>query len=298
MAKLHYKLTQETEDSLLRIERLYGRLEGQIVPQKLLLNLERTNLINSSFASNKIEGNTLSLLEVTNLLLGERMPVNHEEQDVKNYFEILKKLPEYKDKKLSIETILFFHKFLFEKQRPEIAGKIRNEVVVVGKKMIDGKLNIKHRPPDINPMLIQRRLINLLDYILEIKINPILKCGIFHHQYVYIHPFVDGNGRTGRLLTSLLFMKLGYKINKYFVLDDYFEMDKALYSDKLHTADEGDLSEWLEYFVTGVENSLASSLAKIDAGVKESKIKLRLTKNEKKTLDKTACFQFTFEFGK
>jgi len=285
VAKIKFELTQKAVDSLLQIERLYGRLEGMLLPQKLLVNLERDNLISSSFSSNKIEGNTLSLLEVTNLLLGERIPVNHEEQDVRNYFEALKKLPQYADKKINIETILFLHRLLFEKQHPEFAGKIRDDIVVVGKKDIDGYIKTKHNPPYHNSFLIQNALVKLIDYIEDLKLSSIVKCAIFHHQFLYLHPFIDGNGRVGRLLTTLLFLKYGYKINKYFILDDYYEVDRIKYSDMLHSADNGDLTLWIEYFLEGVESSLASSLAKVGLGVRERVVSLRLTKNEKLALE-------------
>ena len=88
--KPKYSLTPKILLNINEIERLYGRLEGMTIPQQLLLNLERDNLIQSSFASNSIEGNPLSEAQVSNLILNDRVPVNRDEKEVVNYFQILK----------------------------------------------------------------------------------------------------------------------------------------------------------------------------------------------------------------
>jgi Fic family protein len=63
-------------------------------------------------------------------------------------------------------------------------------------------------------------------------------------------------------LTALLLLQSGYQINKYFVLDDFYDVDRERYSDSLSEADQGRLDVWLEYFAEGMEYSLQSALAK------------------------------------
>ena len=77
-----FTLSAKLLTNITEIERFYGRLEALRVPQNLQLNLERRNLIRSSYISNSIEGNPLSLPEVTNLLLSSRLPVNRDEKEV------------------------------------------------------------------------------------------------------------------------------------------------------------------------------------------------------------------------
>jgi Fic family protein len=115
--------------------------------------------------------------------------------------------------------------------------------------------------------------------------QAVIKAGIFHHQFQFYHPFMDGNGRIGRILTSLILAKAGYKINKYFVLDDYYDVNRYEYSDKLHSADYADETAWLEYFSEGVMHSLESALIKIDEGMKYLNVELRPTVTEQKYLD-------------
>jgi len=284
MINTKYKLSKKLLENISTIERLYGQLESQVVPKELLLNLEKHNLVKSSFSSNSIEGNPLSQEEVTNLILGGRVPANRDEKEVKNYFDILKQIgKEYSI--LDLETILKIHKQLLDGVENEIGGEIRNKKVVVGNPAQDGSVIIKHEPPKHTQKEIEILLEELIEWTESSEELPILKAGIYHHEFVYIHPFVDGNGRTCRLTTTLLLDKLGYKINKYFILDDYYDIDRIQYSDSLHSADSGDKTEWLEYFTDGVKYSLQSALAKIEEGLKSISFDMRPTNREKDVLE-------------
>jgi Fic family protein len=288
MFKPKFTISPKIISNLTQIERIYGQLEGLRIPKKLELNLERSHLIKSTYISNSIEGNSLSLPEVTNLLLGDRVPVNRDEREVKNYFDLLKSLDKYLEKDLTISTVTDIHAQLLESVDNQIAGLIRDNRVIVGSyKTKDGnsKLYVKHEPPFHKKLEIEKALVELLEWVQkDTKTPPILKIGIFHHQYVYIHPFIDGNGRTCRLLTALIFLKYNYQINKYFVLDDYYDIDRFQYSNKLSTADKGDKSEWLVYFTDGVKYSLQSALARIESVMKNEKVTDRPTSKEQETL--------------
>lgn len=288
MLQPHYTLTPQILTNLTQIERFYGQLEGMRIPQKLELNLERDYLIQSTYISNSIEGNPLSLPEVTNLLLGDRVPANRDEREITNYFDLLKSLNQYVSQPLTVDSITDLHGKLLNSVDNEIAGTIRNtRVVVGGYKTEDGvpKLHVKHEPPFHKKTEIEQALKELVNWIAsDIKTSPLLKIGIFHHQYVYIHPFTDGNGRTCRLLTALLFLKYQYQINKYFVLDDYYDLDRFAYSDMLSSADRGDLSQWLAYFTDGVKYSLQSALARVETAVQNQKVAERPTPKEQQVL--------------
>jgi len=285
MFKPKYTLTPAILANLSEIERLYGRLEGLTIPQHLLLNLQRDNLIQSAYVSNSIEGNPLSQAEVTNLLLNDRVPVNRDEKEVVNYFNILKTLDKRVHKLLDINQILDMHKVLMEGVKDEIKGKIRNKEIVIGNYGEDNRIIVKHNPPFHSREEIELLMEELLDWFQNNQELPILKAGIFHHHFVYIHPFEDGNGRVCRLSTALIFLKNNYLINKYFVLDDYYDIDRQQYSDVLHTADFGDKTEWLEYFTEGVKYSLQSALGKIESGLSKLTFDIRPTPREQEALE-------------
>jgi len=284
MFKPKYSITQKILININEIERLYGRLEGIRMPKQLYLNLERENLIQSSFASNSIEGNPLSQAEVSNLLLNDRVPVNRDEKEVVNYFQILKTLDTKINKPLDLTLILETHDKLMAGVKNEIKGKVRNRQIVVGNRGVNNKLFIKHNPPYHTKSQIEKAMIELLNWLQDAKELPILKTGIFHHQFVYIHPFEDGNGRVCRLLTALLFLKHKYLINKYFVLDDYYDIDRIQYSDNLHSADIGNQTQWLEYFTDGVKYSLQSASGKIETGLAKLTFDIRPTSREREAL--------------
>jgi len=286
MFQPNYQLNPLILSNITQIDRFYGQLEGLRLPKKLELNLESKNLIQSSYVSNSIEGNPLSLLEVTNLLLGDRVAVNRDEKEIINYFNILSNLTF--DKPLNFKTILEIHKDLMKGVEDNIAGQIRDKRIVVGKYVEkEGKVDVKvkHEPPFHSKLKIEIALEDLLQWLDSNDKMPIsLKAGIFHHQFVYIHPFEDGNGRTCRLLTALIFLKSKYLINKYFVIDDYYDIDRLQYSDMLHTADLGDSTKWLEYFTDGVKFSMQSALEKAKNSLTTLNIQDRLSEREEEVL--------------
>lgn len=288
MYRPRYELTPKLLTNIAASERFYGRLEGMRLPPELGFNLERNNLVKSSYISNSIEGNPLSLPEVTNLLLGDRIPVNKDEKEVKNYFEILKNLSAYSSGPIRLDSITSIHRQVLTGVKDDIAGKIRNTKVVIGGYFKNGgksSFRVKHEPPFHRRKKIEKAASELLDWLENSSGVPtIVKVGVFHHQFVYLHPFEDGNGRTCRLLAALIFLKHNYAINKYFVLDDYYDIDRILYSDKLHSADSGNETEWLEYFSDGVRYSLQGALSRAENALTTLKKDLRPTEKEKQVL--------------
>lgn len=283
-----FKRSNQLLTNIAEIERLYGQIEALRLPEKLELNLKRDNLIKSTYASNRIEGNPLTLPEVTNLLLEERIPVNRDEKEVVNYFNLLSSLPELNQRAINLDLVRELHGQVLAGV-DATAGAIRDRKVVVGK-YVGGKspatLRVKHDPPFHKRAEIEASLEDLLAWERQVHNLPtIIKTGCFHHEFVFIHPFEDGNGRVCRILTALLFLKDGYLINKYFVLDDYYDIDKILYSDKLHSADAGDKTQWLEYFSDGVKYSLMSALDKVKKAVQTLSLKDRPSKKESQVLE-------------
>lgn len=289
MFKPNYTLTNKIFSNVATSERLYGQIEALRLPEKLELNLKTNNLIESTYISNKIEGNPMNLRQVTNLLLNDRIPANRDEKEIANYFAMLDNLESLKDKKITIDLILEIHKKLFENLHQK-AGYFRNEVVAVGRytkgENDSQSFKIKHLPPYHAMPEIKKALEELIEWEeKETELPIFLKTGIFHHEFVYIHPFEDGNGRACRIFTALLFLKAGYRINKYFILDDYYDIDRITYSDMLHTADEGNKTEWLEYFTDGIKYSLQSALSKAQNSMRTLKMIDRPTPKEKGVLD-------------
>jgi Fic family protein len=84
----------------------------------------------------------------------------------------------------------------------------------------------------------------------ETQINPVIVAGIAQFQLVHIHPFVDGNGRSARLLSTLCLYKTGYDFKRLFTISEYYDRDRPAHYKALQTVRESgmDMMGWLEYF--------------------------------------------------
>lgn len=95
----------------------------------------------------------------------------------------------------------------------------------------------------------------LVDWLgTDTGIHPVLVSGIAQFQLVQIHPFVDSNGRTARLLSTLCLYRSGYDFKRLFTISEYYDRNRAAYYRALQTVREQDLdlTVWLEYFCEGL----------------------------------------------
>jgi Fic family protein len=139
-------------------------------------------------------------------------------------------------------------------------GKLREEPVFVNNPKTR---QVAYLPPEHAevPMLMQ----NLLDYVLknENKIDALILAGIFHKQFVVIHPFVDGNGRTARLAVKVLLAKMGLNTFNLFSFENYYNQNVSKYFQEVgllgnyyDIVDSLDFTGWLEYFTDGIIDEL------------------------------------------
>ncbi len=267
MFKPNFTLNFRILNILASIERLYGKIQGEKLIPSLSLRLSQENQILATHYSTSIEGNPLSPQDVTNVVLGDRVPTTKSEKEVKNYFTILTHLPNQAREKQSL-TVDFtekLHKKLLEGiEEKKDLGAVRNGPVFVGHQT-KLELVVKHNPPFHTAPEIKKALDALFDWMkTEKELHPLLKAAIMHHHFAYIHPFFDGNGRLARILTTYYLLTEHYEVSKYFILDDYYDIDRSLYSDCLHSADKGDKTQWVEYFLEGIASSLQAALARIE----------------------------------
>lgn len=247
------------------IERLYGQLISEKLIPSLSLKLTQENQILATHYSTSIEGNPLTPGEVTNILLGDTIPTTKSEREVKNYFNALNHVSvlAMEKKPFSLSLVLDLHRKVMHQIEIKHPGEFRSSKVIVGHRGMVG-LVVKHDPPAHTVPQIKSRLQSLFDYINKPNdISPLILAGILHHEVAYIHPFYDGNGRVTRLLTAYYLLLHGYDVTKYFILDDYYDIDRLEYSDKLHSADVGDKTVWLGYFLEGIAHSLRAALERI-----------------------------------
>ncbi|MDP3940851.1 MAG: Fic family protein [bacterium] len=270
-----FTFTLRIINELSKIERLYGKMASEKLIPSLALQLATENQILATHYSTSIEGNPLTPLDVTNIILGDQVATTKPDREVKNYFAVLTKLFDLERQRVPITTELTrdLHKQLMEGLETKNLGEFRDSGVFVGHKERD-QLVIKHNPPFHTRLEIEKALNERFDWVMQNdEIHPMVKAGILHHEFVYVHPFLDGNGRLARLLTAYYLLLKQYEVARYFILDDYYDVDRHLYSDSLHTADSGDETSWLEYFLEGIAYSLQAASGRIEimrkAGVEE-----------------------------
>ena len=245
--------------------------------------LKQDALIKSSHYSTSIEGNPLNLEEVKTLINNNQEPTTKAEQEVLNYFNVLNNLNKYSDEIITKNTILSVHKDLTKDllKNPEYEGKFRDTRVFIGN-LHTQKIN--YIPPDAYkvPGLIDE----LLDWLNNStdEMYPVIIAGILHYELVRIHPFIDGNGRTSRLMATLILSIHKFNIDNYFTLDEYYNQDRQAYVDALKSADKNhDLTNWLEYFCQGVLYSIdkvKSEVLKLDQITLKYDNTIELTPNE------------------
>jgi len=224
------------------------------------VSLRKDAIIRSAHSSTAIEGNPLTLKEVSDLAQGRKVMARRKDQlEVLNYFEALDKIPDFASRNpFTLNDLLEIHKTITKDtlEKPEYEGTIRPVQVIIGNPVTK---EVTFRPPPTEEVL------KLIEDFLEwfnspiiYELNSVIVAGLIHYELVRIHPFIDGNGRTARIMATMLLYKRGFDLKRFFALDDYYDHDRNSYYDALQTVDQNtlDVTEWLEYFTDGVAISI------------------------------------------
>jgi Fic family protein len=279
MFRPNFRYTNKIVNNLTKIAAARELIFNSPLIPKWEVSLRREAIICSAHSSTAIEGNRLSLEQVSDLAHGrEVMATRKDKQEVKNYLNVLESIDKLaKEGKITEDIILKIHKSVAEGtlENPSDCGVYRNRYVVVANR-ITGE--VFFRPPSNEevPGLV-RALVEWLNSTDVETIDPIIEAGIAHYEFVRIHPFVDGNGRTARVLATLILYLRGFDTKQFFCLDDYYDSDRPAYYRALQSVGQNtlDLTNWLEYFVEGVNVSTAAVKERI---IRLSSERLRKTK--------------------
>ena len=262
-----YTITKEILDNLTKIEAIKNSFDDKPLSPVLLSSLHNSAKINSTHYSTKIEGNMLTLEEVTQSLNSMAKYVAphrpRDEKEVKNYYNALSYMEDYltKGSELNETFIKKIHAMIEGQKSPTPYRTEQNAIY----DSTDGSL--VYLPPevkDVAPMMADL-LLWLADNI-SVLPTPVA-AGLFHYQFVTIHPYIDGNGRTARLITSFIMRKFGYGLKGIYSLDEYYAQDLQTYYRALAThphhnyyegRHEADLTGWLNYFIAGVASAFSN----------------------------------------
>lgn len=264
--KPKYTITDKLLFTMREIGEAIGEIKSFGMTQKTLARLELEARELSSYASTSIEGNPLPLTDVKKLLKTRKEHMRDTEREVLNYNKALQTLyTSVRSGKftLNLKTLENIQKQAVNglMENPDDCGHIRQAPVIIrNPRKID---EIVFIPPDAKEVTI---LLNELNNFVNThvgKIDSIILAGLFHRQYVIIHPFMDGNGRTARLLTTAILGKAGLDLFEIFSFENYYNQNITRYfkavgleGDYYELKDSIDFTHWLEYFAEGILDEL------------------------------------------
>lgn len=256
MFKPRFTYTNKIVRSLTRISAAREAIINSPLIPRWEVTLRGEAIIHSAHSSTSIEGNRLSLEQVSELARGrEIMATRKDRQEVLNYLNVLENIGKLaKGNSINENDILEIHRRVTKDtlDNPGDCGVYRSRYVVVANRFTG---EVFFRPPKNEevPGLIGK-LVEWINSKEAKGLDPVVEAGIVHYEFVRIHPFVDGNGRTTRVLAALLLYLRGFDTKQFFCLDDYYDSDRQSYYRALQSVDQKtlDLTSWLEYFIEGV----------------------------------------------
>ena len=211
--------------------------------------LRRKSRIRSIHSSLAIENNQLSLFQVEDVINGKMVIGEQKDiQEVKNAYEAYEQID--KINPYSIEDLKKIHgilTFLIEKD----AGKFRNH----GEGVYDGDICIFTCPPH---KLVPSLMDNLFDWMNKVKdtINPLILSSVFHYEFVFIHPFHDGNGRTARLWQTAI-LSHWEKAFTYLPIESVIKKNQEEYYKVIDNCNKaGNSTEFIEFMLKMIDDTI------------------------------------------
>ena len=198
--------------------------------------------IQSTESSNSIEGIKTTETRLRQLMSEKVAPRNRDEKEIAGYRDALNIVHEnFEYIPLTPNYILQLHKIMFSHTDSSFGGSFKNVQNYISATKADCTVYTLFTPlaPYETPVAMQKLCDEFNRVIGEDKIDPLLVIPVFIHDFLCIHPFIDGNGRMSRLLTTLLLYRSGYEVGKYISLESKIEKDKGAYYDALEMSQAG-----------------------------------------------------------
>lgn len=239
---------------------------------------QKDALVRTVHFGTHIEGNELNLSEAERVIEGEEIAGRERDiQEVMNYRKVMDYISNNTQKEIDEVLIKELHRLTVNNILPDPeSGSLRTTQVVV-KNSHTGEVSF--RPPMAVAIPFQiRDLLEFINSDTKEDFHTVIKSGSVHYELVRIHPFIDGNGRVARALSTLILFQEGYDIRRFFSLEEYFDSDPQSYYEALQSVEkkDGDLTLWLEYFSLGLAIELSKIKAKVEAISVDGKIKEKL----------------------
>ena len=285
MFEPRFTITNAIAADLTRIERSVGFMSAARLSDDWIRGMQVNALTLEAHHTTHIEGTQLTLEQATQLLAGQTIP-EADPDDVRellNYRTAFDLVAEYvgSGEPMTEALIREIHKRLVKDVRGGSAtpGRYR-----LGQNLIVNSVTREtvYTPPpahEVEPLMTE--LVQWLNA--DTRINTVLVSGIAQFQLVHIHPFIDGNGRTARLLATLVMYRGNYDFKRLFTLSEFYDRDRSAYYVALQSVrgHDMDMTSWLEYYVGGLATQMQEVRSKGEQIIKTDVLALRFELSER-----------------
>jgi Fic family protein len=242
------------------IGRLQGRIAAFRVDVSWIPALQKDARTRNAHSSTAIEGNPLTLEQVRAVADGTYVPVTQEraKREVLNYFAAMRYIEGHSTQsRITHDEVFRLHKIMAgEVMDQGEAGRYRTIRVRVGN-------HVPPLPEDVSALMFE-----LLDWwnTSAPDLSPLLSSAALHYRFEEIHPFADGNGRTGRALALWELYRRGFDSHHIFSVDEFYWEDRPRYYAALQAVERagGDLTTWMEYIAEGLQGTLERAWRRIE----------------------------------
>ena len=256
----HFNLTPEILKSLQEIEQARTVVGMTRLPPVVAERLRQRARLRSTHFSTRIEGNRLTLAE-TEQVIQEGVRLKGRERDVREvqrYYLALEQIEDWTESKFPITAarIRKLHALLYRGKRSRPTPWRDGQNVIR-----DSNGDLVYLPPEAKDVpALMTELVQWIQSSEDEWPLPIV-AGVAHYQFVTIHPFYDGNGRTARALATWILYRGGYDLGRFFSLEEFYAQDlegyyAALVTHPHHNYYEGradaEITPWLAYFLRGM----------------------------------------------
>jgi Fic family protein len=276
---------------LIKIERLAADLQHLELKPTILAGLRETAKIHTIHYSTFIEGNRLTVAEVQTVINDGIHPTGRErdEGEVRGYHLALNQLLDWVDAERTITEgrVQRLHANVMadgkQANKPSPYREVQNVVRDAETRAI---IYLPPEAPDVSMLMAELCEWLMSEEALELP-APIV-AGLLHYQFVTIHPYIDGNGRTARLLTTWLMHRTGYGLGGIYSLEEHYVKNLGAYYAALSLGPshnyymgrvQADLTPWLEYFIDGVLKSFSAVAKHLEGNDLGSKATLISSRN-------------------
>lgn len=218
-----------------------------------------SSLMEEAIYSSKMEGASTTRIVAKDMLRKKKSPQNKSQQMIVNNYNTIQYIVEHKEQPLTEELLLTIHRLMTEKtlDNPEDAGRFRTNDKVVVADMVEG--DIIYTPPSFQeiPEFVESLCNFFNNDNPRTFIHPIIRGIIVHFMLAFMHPFVDGNGRTARALFYWYMLKEGYKLTEYMSISRVIAKSKTNYEKAFRYVenDGNDMGYFVAYNLGALEKS-------------------------------------------